>query len=181
MVTGQMTGPGFPGKGGDAVEREEFADFYAASFQRLVGQLYAMIGDQSEAQDAVQEAFVRAWAHRGKLDRNRAPEAWVRVTAWRIAASRWRRARDGARLGWLAARPESTAGPTPDRVAFTDALRKVPAEQRRALVLYHLCDLTVEQIAAETGVRPGTVKARLARGRAALVPYLRETAAPVSE
>jgi RNA polymerase sigma-70 factor (ECF subfamily) len=163
------------------VEREEFADFYAASFQRLVGQLYAMIGDQSEAQDAVQEAFVRAWARRGKIDRNGAPETWIRVTAWRIAASRWRRARDGTRLGLLAARPESTAGPTPDRVAFQDALRKVSAEQRRALVLYHLCDLTVDQVAAETGVRAGTVKARLARGRAALVPYLRETAAPVTE
>lgn len=66
------------------MEREEFAGFYAASFQRLVGQLYAMIGDQCEAQDAVQEAFVRAWARRGKIDRNGAPEAWVRVTAWRI-------------------------------------------------------------------------------------------------
>jgi RNA polymerase sigma-70 factor, ECF subfamily len=154
------------------VEREEFAEFYAESFQRLVGQLYAMIGDQCEAQDAVQEAFVRAWARRGKIDRNRAPEAWVRVTAWRIAASRWRRARDATRLGSLAARPEATAGPTPDRVAFSDALRQVPADQRRALVLYHLCDLTVDQIAAETGVRAGTVKARLARGRAALAPYL---------
>jgi predicted RNA polymerase sigma factor len=51
-------------------------------------------------------------------------------------------------------------------------LRKVPAEQRRALVLCHLLDLTVEQIAAETGAQPGTVKARLARGRAALAPYL---------
>ncbi len=163
------------------MEREEFAGFYAASFQRLVGQLYAMIGDQSEAQDAVQEAFVRAWARRGKIDRNGAPEAWVRTTAWRIAASRWRRARDGARLGLLTARPESTAGPTPDRVAFGDALRKVPAEQRRALVLYYLCDLTVEQVAAETGVRAGTVKARLARGRAAVAPYLRETATPEAD
>jgi RNA polymerase sigma-70 factor, ECF subfamily len=52
----------------------------------------------------------------------------------------------------------------------------VPAEQRRALVLYHLCDLTIDEIAAETGARAGTVKARLARGRAALAPYLRETA-----
>lgn len=49
------------------MEREEFADFYAASFQRLVGQLYVMTGDQCEAQDAVQEAFVRAWARRGKI------------------------------------------------------------------------------------------------------------------
>ena len=63
------------------MEREEFAEFYAASFQRLVGQLYAMTGDQCEAQDAVQEAFVRAWARRGNIDRDGAPEAWVRVTA----------------------------------------------------------------------------------------------------
>jgi RNA polymerase sigma-70 factor, ECF subfamily len=163
------------------VDREEFTSFYGASFQRLVGQLYAMTGDQAEAQDAVQEAFARAWAHRGKIDRKGSPEAWVRVTAWRIAASRWRRAREGTRLMLLTAPPESTAGPGPDRVAFVDALRRVPAEQRRALVLYHLCDLTVDQIAAETGVQPGTVKARLARGRAALAPYLQDTAAPVTE
>ena len=71
------------------MEREEFAEFYAGSFARLVGQLYAVTGDQGEAQDAVQEAFVRAWARHGKLDRTQAPEAWVRVTAWRIAVSRW--------------------------------------------------------------------------------------------
>ena len=159
------------------MDREEFTRFYAASFPRLVGQLYAMTGDQAEAQDVVQEAFVRAWARRGRLDRNQTPEAWIRVTAWRIAASRWRRTRDGLRLMRLTARPESSAGPTADRVAFTEALRRVPPEQRRALVLFYLCDLTVGQIAAETGVPPGTVKARLARGRAALAPHLRETTA----
>lgn len=72
---------------------EEFTDFYAASFRRLVGHLYAMTGDRAEAQDAVQEAFVRAWAHRGQLDRRGTPEAWVRTTAWRIAVTRWHRAR----------------------------------------------------------------------------------------
>lgn len=163
------------------MDREEFTSFYAASFHRLVGQLYAMTGDQCEAQDAVQEAFARAWARRGKIDRKGSPEAWVRVTAWRIAASRRRRAHEGTRLMLMTARPEATAGPDPDRVAFADALRRVPAEQRRALVLYHLCDLTVDQIAAETRVRSGTVKARLARGRAALAPYLRDSAAPVIE
>jgi RNA polymerase sigma-70 factor, ECF subfamily len=157
------------------VDREEFATFYTSTFHRLVGQLYAMTGDRSEAQDAVQEAFVRAWARRGRFDRDRSPESWIRVTAWRIAASRWRRARDGGRLMRLAAPPESTPGPTPDRVAFIDALRRVPAEQRRALVLFHLCDLTVEQIAVETGVTSGTVKARLSRGRAALAPHLQDS------
>jgi len=158
------------------VDRDEFTSFYTAAFHRLVGQLYAMTGDMAEAQDAVQEAFVRAWARHGKLDGDGSPEAWIRVTAWRIAASRWRRTRDDSRrLRLLTARPDSVAGPSPDRVAFVEALRKVPAEQRRALVLYHLCDLTVEQIAAETGVPAGTVKARLARGRAALAPLLQDT------
>ena len=154
---------------------EEFSDFYAASFRRLVGHLYAMTGDRAEAQDVVQEAFVRAWSHRGRLDRDGAPEAWVRATAWRIAVSRWHRARRGRLLLRSHPVPQVAPGPTPDRVAFIDALRRVPGEQRRALVLYYVCDLSVAQIAAETGVPNGTVKARLARGRTALAPYLRES------
>ena len=61
-------------------------------------------------------------------------------------------------------------------MALIEALRFVSAEQRRALVLYHVCDQSVAQIAAETGVPAGTVKAQLAQGGAALAPYLRETA-----
>jgi RNA polymerase sigma-70 factor, ECF subfamily len=160
------------------VTPEEFTDFYAASFRRLVGHLYAMTGDRAEAQDAVQEAFVRAWSHRGRLDRHGAPEAWVRATAWRIAVSRWHRARQGRLLLRSHPAPQVAEGPTPDRVAFIDALRKVPAEQRRTIVLYYLCDLSVAQIAVETEVAVGTVKARLARGRAALAPHLRESVGP---
>jgi RNA polymerase sigma-70 factor, ECF subfamily len=156
------------------VDREEFAEFYSGSFARLVGQLYAMTGDRAEAQDAVQEAFVRAWEHRRKLDRAGAPEAWVRTTAWRIAMSRWRRARAGLRLAGTLGPPPAVPGPDPGRVALIEALRQVPAEQRRALVLYHLCDLTVEQIAAETGAPANTVKSRLARGRAALAALLHD-------
>jgi RNA polymerase sigma-70 factor, ECF subfamily len=160
------------------VSPEEFTDFYAASFRRLVGQLYAMTGNHAEAQDAVQEAFIRAWAHRRRLERSGAPEAWVRATAWRIAVSRWQRARLGRVLMRSYRQAAVTDGPSPDRVALIDALRQVPAEQRRALVLYHVCDQSVAQIAAETGVPAGTVKARLARGRAALAPHLRDTALP---
>ena len=90
------------------MDREEFTSFYAASFPRLVGQLYAMTGDRAEAQDAVQEAFVRAWVHRGQIDTDRGAEAWVRVTAWRIAASRWRRRLRGQPRFWH-------GDPDPDR------------------------------------------------------------------
>src|SRR5215831_11835510 len=101
---GTGTGPrvGVVREGGGRLDREEFTSFYAASFARLVGQLSAMTGNRSEAQDAVQEAFVRAWVHRDQLDAGREAEAWVRVTAWRIAVSRWQRAREGLRLMLLA-------------------------------------------------------------------------------
>lgn len=160
------------------VSPEEFTDFYAASFRRLVGQLYAMTGNHAEAQDAVQEAFIRAWVHRRRLERRGSPEAWVRATAWHIAVSRWHRTRLGRVLMRAHPQAEITDGPTPDHVALIDALGKVPPEQRRALVLYHLCDQSVAEIAAETGVATGTVKARLARGRAALARQMRDTSFP---
>jgi len=58
------------------MDEREFDDFYTASFQRITGQVYAMIGDRDEAQEVVQEAFVRAWAHRRKLEKAEHPEAW---------------------------------------------------------------------------------------------------------
>ena len=62
--------------------------------------------------------------------------------------------------------------PSPDRVAVADALAQLPADQRRAIVLYHLCDLSVAEVADEVGSPTGTVKARLSRGRATLARLL---------
>jgi len=51
-------------------------------------------------------------------------------------------------------------------------MRTLPEPQRRALVLYHVADLSVAEVARETGVAEGTVKAQLSRGRAALAELL---------
>jgi len=157
---------------GTTMDEEAFDAFYQTSFSRLVGQIYAMCGSVTEAQDCVQEAFIRAWDRRRSLDRDQSPEAWVRTVAYRLAVSRWRRARksllppDRAH----AARPPSE--PDVTRVALARALQALPAEQRRAIVLHHLGDLSVAEVAAEVGAPTGTVKARLSRGRAALAALL---------
>jgi RNA polymerase sigma-70 factor (ECF subfamily) len=155
------------------MDEAEFDAFYAASFRRLVGQVYAMTGSRDEAQECVQEAFVRAWSHRRRLDPVQSPEAWVRTTAYRLAVSRWRRRRRGERPPDRAvqakARPDA---PDETRVALVAALQQLPVDQRRAIVLHHLCDLPVREVAMETGVPEGTVKARLSRGRAALAALL---------
>jgi RNA polymerase sigma-70 factor (ECF subfamily) len=155
------------------MDEREFDDFYTASFQRITGQVYAMIGDRDEAQECVQEAFVRAWAHRRKLEKAEHPEAWVRTTAYRLAVSRWRRTTRGRRPAdrALGARTE-TAAPDESHVALVAALKQLPEAQRQALVLHHLADLPVHQVAREVGVPEGTIKARLSRGRAALAALL---------
>ncbi|WP_235735917.1 SigE family RNA polymerase sigma factor [Nocardioides alcanivorans] len=152
---------------------DEFDEFYSTSFGRLTSQLYAMIGSRDEAQECVQEAFARAWSHRRKLERAEHPEAWVRTTAYRLAVSRWRRTRLAGRArDRSVGSPVSTAGPDENHVALVAALRQLPEPQRRALVLHHLCDLPVDEVAQETGAPAGTVKARLSRGRATLLALL---------
>jgi RNA polymerase sigma-70 factor (ECF subfamily) len=155
------------------MDEAAFDEFYQASFGRIAAQVYAMIGDRDEAQECVQEAFARAWSHRRKLDRAQHPEAWVRTTAYRYAVSRWRRRTlakrppDRAVSADLVSRP-----PGPEHVAVMAALQQLPDAQRRAIVLHHLCDLSVREVAEETGVAEGTVKARLSRGRTALADLI---------
>jgi RNA polymerase sigma-70 factor (ECF subfamily) len=156
------------------MDAEEFDAFYAGSVHRLVGVLYSMTGDLGEAQDVVQEAFVRAWDRRAVLARAEYPEAWVRTVAWRLAVSRWRRARTAASAWRRHGPPPDVAAPGVEHVALAEALRHLPDVYRRAIVLHYLCDLSVEQVAAETGSPAGPVKARLSRGRAALAVHLSE-------
>jgi RNA polymerase sigma-70 factor (ECF subfamily) len=154
------------------MDEHTFDEFYAASYRRLVGQTYAICGNLAEAQDCVQEAFVRAWDKRRSLDVDQSPEAWVRTVAYRLAVSRWRRARKALLPPDRAYASAPPAEPDVSRVALTRALQQLPPDQRRAIVLHHLCDLSVADIAAETGAPVGTVKARLSRGRAALAILL---------
>ncbi|MGB0099626.1 MAG: sigma-70 family RNA polymerase sigma factor [Nocardioides sp.] len=155
------------------MDEAEFDDFYTASFQRIAGQVYAMIGNRDEAQECVQEAFARAWAHRRKLDRAEHPEAWVRTTAYRLAVSRWRRTVRGRRpVDRAVGASTTTAGPSESHVALVAALKELPEAQRQALVLHHIADLPVHDVAREVGVPEGTIKARLSRGRAALAALL---------
>ncbi|MEI2776197.1 MAG: SigE family RNA polymerase sigma factor [Tetrasphaera sp.] len=159
------------------MDAAEFDRWYDASFPRLVGQLTALIGDRAEAQDCVQEAFVRAWDKRVSLATQASMDAWVRTTAHRLAVSRWRRWRRGQELG---ARASASVMPDPavsdDRADLLAALAKLPDGQRVVIVLHYLADRSVAQIADEIGVAEGTVKARLHYGRAALAGLLGDPA-----
>lgn len=148
-------------------------DLYAASYRRLLGQLIGVTGSVAEAEDVVQEAFVRGLNHPRRLLGAENPEAWLRTVAVNLARSRWRRAQ---RLVGLAPRLVEVPcdGDADGHVVLLQALRKLPAGQREVIALHYLADLTVEQVADTLGLPTGTVKARLSRGRAALSTLLVE-------
>lgn len=153
-------------------ELSSFDAFYAATATRTVRALHAMLGDDAEAQDVVQEAYARAWQRWSTLQTYSVPEAWVRQVAWRLAVSRARRVKVG--LGKLRCIGPATdvPGPDADRVALLRALAQISGAQRRVVVLHHVVGLSVAEIAAEVDAPVGTVEARLSRGRAALAVLL---------
>lgn len=152
----------------------EFGEFYAATFHGLMPQLYAYLGDRSEAQDVIQEAYCRAFARWKKISGYEDPVAWVRKVAWNLATSRFRR-QTTARSFLRRQREEHVDGPSPDRVALVIALAKIPTRLRRAVVLHYIGQLSVHEIAEQEGVAEGTVKSWLSRGREALNAQLAET------
>ncbi|HEY3014711.1 MAG TPA: SigE family RNA polymerase sigma factor [Nocardioides sp.] len=154
---------------------EEFVrDVYETSYRRLVTQLVGTCGDVSTAEEVVQEAFVRAIAHGAAFSRTDNPEAWLRQVAVNLARSRWRRLKKYAGLMPRLAEPSATPDLSPDHLILMAALEQLPRVQREAIAMHHLADLPVNEIAAALGISSGTVKARLARGRAALAQLLSE-------
>jgi RNA polymerase sigma-70 factor (ECF subfamily) len=154
----------------DAVQ-PDFAECYATEFVRIGGQLAVYLGSVEEAQEVTQEAFARAWLRWGRIARYDDPAAWVRRVAWNLATSRIRRMRTALRHR-DSQRPEVVAGPGPERVVLAAALRKLPANQRRAVVLHYLAGLPVAEIADLCRVREGAVRTWLYRARLTLAREL---------
>jgi len=155
--------------------REAVRQAYQAHYRRLVAALYALTADHAEAQDLVQEAYARALARPKQFLDVADPEAWLRTVAMNLARTRWRRRRlfdTLVRTGRVARPVESVPGVDADRVALIAALQQLSQVTRETIVLHHLADMSVHEVAETLGVPVGTVKARLSRGRALLAALL---------
>ena len=147
-------------------------ELYAASYRRLVIQLYALCGDLADAEDAVQEGFVTAIRKHRELARVGNPEAWVRTVALNRLRSGWRHAAVVQKYQPAVPGPQQPVEIGPEHVAITAALAQLNERQRRVVVLHHLADLSTAQIADELGISEGTVKSQLARARTLLAALL---------
>ena len=154
-----------------AAEHPSLRDVFDTSYRRLVVQLYAVTGDPDEAEDLVQEAFVRAASRGRRFDTVENPEAWLRTTAINQHRSRWRKRRNGQRAGARMVPPRAPEA-LEAHVEIITALRALPEAQRQVIALHYLADLPVDTRARELGVPPRPVPARHSPGREALAVHL---------
>jgi RNA polymerase sigma-70 factor, ECF subfamily len=157
-----------------AAAQDAVSDLYASCYRRLVGVLTLAASSRAEAEECVQEAFLRVlsrWDHVSQLD---SPEAWIRTVAFNLLSNRRRKARNAVRALLRHGPPPTTPPPTADRVDVTHAMRRLPLGQRQAVVMHHVLGLGIDEIAEALKVAPGTVKSRLSRARVTLAATLRE-------
>lgn len=154
----------------------DFDEFYAGTARRVLGQVYAMTGDLGAAEDAVAEAYTRAWQRWPTVRLADSPEAWVRTVASRQAVSSWRKTRNRMLAHRRNGPSEDLGAPDPDHVTLVEALRRLPVKQRQAIVLRYIVDLSVAEVAREMSAAEGTVKSWLSRGRQSLSAALTDQA-----
>lgn len=144
-----------------------------SDYPRLVNAVALVSGSFAAAEDAVQEAIVRAWTSRESIE---SPAAWVAIVAMNLSRSAWRRSfaerRARERLGDA---PLGNPGTSEDRVDVARALAGLPRRQREVAVLRYFLQLSTDETATALGVGTGTVKNSLAKARVSLATALRET------
>ena len=155
----------------EAAGRVAFARMADAHLLRAYRLAALLLGSGLEAQDAVQDAAVAAWRSFPELRDADRFDAWFDRILVNTCRDRLRRRGRVRQIG-IAAAPEQSVSDRTEAVAERDALRAalatLPDAQRLVVVLRFFDDLSLEEIAARTGERVGTVKSRLHYALAAL-------------
>ncbi|HEX2999669.1 MAG TPA: sigma-70 family RNA polymerase sigma factor [Armatimonadota bacterium] len=174
--------------------RDGDLDAYRVLFERyqrrIYNTVYPLLGSTVEAEDVTQEAFVKAYQALGSLREGQAFLAWLYRIAINLARNHTRSrhglwqsldepvtrgedARERQYEDTSAIDPEAEAEGHEMQAVVRNALAQLSPAHREVIVLHHLQDVPVEEIARIVGCSEGTVKSRLARGREVLKRKLR--------
>jgi RNA polymerase sigma-70 factor, ECF subfamily len=140
-----------------------------------------ILGNAAQAQDVVQDVFLRIWRRPGSFDSNRGEiGSYLRMMARSRALDLWREGQAAGRAsdrltvvvsgeeGRLEDQPAAVLERDDTRESVREALRLLPEPQREALVLAYWGGMTADQIARREHVPLGTAKSRIRLGLARL-------------
>lgn len=155
-----------------------FTDFYESTKDACLRAVVASGPDRATAEDAVAEAYARAWAAWPKVSRHPAPAAWVVRVALNHHVSRWRRRRREVALLESQERTLHLDQGEADQYGLIQAVAALPERQRQVVALRIFLDLDTVQTSEALGIAPGTVTAHLHRAMTTLrsvAPTMTET------
>jgi RNA polymerase sigma-70 factor, ECF subfamily len=136
---------------------------------RCLREARRLLGSADDAEEAVQEAFVRAWRMQGTCRNHEAPLPWLlqitRNEALRLIDRRKRRGEVLSPEAYEAEMEQSGAEILVERMTVRQAVADLSAQDRELLRLRYEQDLTQPRVAEVTGLPEGTVKVRLHRAR----------------
>ena len=161
----------------DLSNPQTFQQVYDEHSKGVYAAAYRILGNGAQAQDVVQDVFLRVWRRPGAFDEKRGHlGSYLRLMARSRALDLWREGqaagRASDRLKVVVAEDEGRADERPSvaveredaRTIVRDALRRLPQAQREALVLAYWGGLTADQIARRSQVPLGTAKSRIRLG-----------------
>jgi RNA polymerase sigma-70 factor (ECF subfamily) len=152
-------------------DHDAFASLITAATSRLYALACLILRDSDRAEDATQEAFVRAWREIPRLRDADRFDAWLRRLVVNACYDEARRVTRRAEVSLISI-GERSVGDTSAASAESDrieqAFRVLPLDQRTVLVLQHYELLSHTEIAETLGIPIGTVKSRVRYGIAAM-------------
>jgi RNA polymerase sigma-70 factor (ECF subfamily) len=161
-------------RGREVVETEvaegprSFEEFFASEHARLFGALCLVTGDRSEAEEIMQDAFLRLWERWDHVSEVDDPSAYLFRTAMNVFRNRYRRATLAMKKTISLAPTEDALATIEDRDVVVRALRGLTPDQRAAVVLTGYVGLTSEEAGRMLGMRASTVRTAATRARAAI-------------
>jgi RNA polymerase sigma-70 factor (ECF subfamily) len=150
-----------------AIERDAFGAFFAEHYDHLGKAMFLLTGDAGEAEDLAQEAMVRVYERWDRVAAMASPDGYLYRTAMNLYRSRLRRVRVRLRRS-PTARPRDALEAAEDREDIGRLLASLPGGQREALVLVEWIGMAPEDAGAILQIKPGSVRARVSRAKAAL-------------
>ncbi len=170
-------------------ELEELATWLEDGYARSFRTACLIVGNRADAEEAVQEAYLRAWRFRGSLPAGADLRRWLYRVVVNTCNSKLRteiphrdRRADAEHLADVVGRRDEVAG-ADESHDVVRALADLPTHLRVVVVLRYYADLSEREIATAIGRAPGTVKSRLHEARRLLAahPALRHDARSSSE
>ncbi len=164
----------------DLTKEERFTQMVSAYQLSLKRMCYVYLRDPAAAEDAVQETFLKAYQRIDSFRGESTERTWLMSIAINTC-------RDMNRSAWLRhtdrrVTPEDLAIPSPSRgedaLALAEALRRLPARLREAVLLYYYQNMTIKEVSQALHAAPSTIDKRLKQAREKLRHLLAEDPIP---